>query len=255
MYGDTSPYAKDNNEHCFIMATDPRYMSFDHKYVETVTVTDATALANGIERCRFVKRSGAYPAAGGYAAGVNVYKLYGQGELTDKGYSVEDDALTALTGTLAIATTGVVTGTGTNFDPQLKVGDTIKIGAQLFRVMTRTSDTAATVLPAPTTAISGATAYIWPGTYEGESNPSTTPRKPGVFPYQGLMSVVTTGIVIVQVDSGSTFAVDDAVYSTTSGTASSTAGAGVILGRALDAIGTAGAGQYIRVKLGNEAGA
>lgn len=237
------------------MATDPRYMSFDHKYVETATVTDATALANGIERCRFVKRSGAYPAAAGaYAAGVNVYKLYGQGELTDKGYQVEDADMTALTGTLAIATTGVVTGTGTNFDPQLDVGDTIKIGAQLFRVMTRTSDTAATVLPAPATAITGATAYIWPGTYEGQSNPSTTPRKPGVFPYQSLLSVVTTGIAIVEVDATSTFAVDDAVYSTTAGAASSTAGAGVILGRALDVIGTAGAGQYVRVKLGNEAG-
>jgi hypothetical protein len=236
------------------MATDPRYMSFDHKYVETVTVTDATALTNGIERCRFVKRSGAYPGAGEYAAGINVYKLYGQGELTDKGYQVEDASMTALTGTLAIATTGVVTGTTTNFDPELNVGDTIKIGAQLFRVMTRTSDTAATVLPAPATAISGATAYIWPGTYEGESNPSTTPRKPGVFPYQSLMSVVTTGIAIAEVDSGSTFAVDDAVYSDATGKASSTAGSGLILGRALDVIGTAGAGQYIRVKLGNEAG-
>jgi hypothetical protein len=236
------------------MATDPRYMSFDHKYVETVTVTDATALSNGIERCRFVKRSGAYPGAGEYAAGINVYKLYGQGELTDKGYQVEDASMTALTGTLSINTSGVVTGSGTNFDPELSVGDTIKIGAQLFRVMSRTSDTAATVLPAPTTAISGGTAYIWPGTYEGESNPSTTPRKPGVFPYQSLMSVVTTGIAIAEVDSGSTFAVDDAVYSDATGKASSTAGSGLILGRALDVIGTAGAGQYIRVKLGNEAG-
>jgi len=236
------------------MATDPRYMSFDHKYVETVTVTDATALTNGIERCRFVKRDGSYPVAGGYAAGLNIYKLYGQGELTDKGYQVEDAAMTALSGTLAIDTAGVVTGTTTNFDPELNVGDTIKIGAQLFRVMTRTSDTAATVLPAPATAISGATAYIWPGTYEGESNPSTTPRKPGVFPYQSLMSVVTTGIAIAEVDATSTFAVDDAVYSDATGKASSTAGSGLILGRALDIIGTAGAGQYIRVKLGNEAG-
>jgi len=229
-------------------------MQFDHKYVETVTVTNATALANGIERCRFVKRDGSYPSAGTYAAGLNVYKLYGQGELTDKGYQVEDAAMTALTGTLAIDTAGVVTGTTTNFDPELNVGDTIKIGAQLFRVMTRTSDTAATVLPAPATAISGATAYIWPGTYEGESNPSTTPRKPGVFPYQSLLSIVTTGIAIAEVDATSTFAVDDAVYSDATGKASSTAGAGLILGRALDVIGTAGAGQYIRVKLGNEAG-
>jgi hypothetical protein len=76
-----------------------------------------------------------------------------------------------------------------------------------------------------------------------------------VFPYQSLLSIVTTGIAIVEVDATSTFAVDDAVYSTTAGTASSTAGAGVILGRVLDVIGTAGAGQYVRVKLGNEAGA
>lgn len=238
------------------MATDPRYMSFDHKYVETVTVTDATALANGIERCRFVKRSGSYPAAGGYAAGVNVYKIYGQGELTDKGYQVENAAMTALTGTLAISTAGVVTGTGTNFDPELNVGDTIKIGAQLFRVMARTSDTAATVLPAPETAITGATAYIWPGTYEGQSNPSTTPNKPGVFPYQGLMSVVTTGIAIVEVDAASAaFAVDDAVYASATGAATKTAGAGLVLGRALDVSSGSTGGQYIRVKLGNEAGA
>ncbi len=238
------------------MATNPRYMSFDHKYVETVTVTSATALDNGIERCRFVKRDGSYPAAAGaYAAGVNIHKIYGQGELTEKGYAVVNNDLTVLTGTVDISTAGVVTGTGTNFDPQLEVGDTIKVGAQLFRVMTRTSDTAATVLPAPATAITGGTAYIWPGTYEGKSNPSTTPRQPGTFPYQGLMSVVTTGIAIVEVDSASTFAVDAAVYSSTAGTASSTAGAGVVLGRALDSITAAGAGQFIRVKLGNEAGA
>lgn len=236
------------------MAKDPRYMSFDHQYVETVTVTDATALANGVERYRFVKRSGAYPSAGGYAAGVSVYKVYGQGELTDKGYSVVDSGMTALAGTLDIATTGVVTGTATNFDPELNVGDTIKVGAQLFRVMARTSDTAAVVSPAPSTAITGATAYIWPGTYEGDSNPSTTPNKPGVFPYQGLLSVVTTGIAIVEVASDATFDVDDAVEATVDGKAAEEDG-GTVLGRVLDVISTAGAGQYVRVKLGNEAGA
>jgi hypothetical protein len=237
------------------MATDPRYMSFDHQYVETVTVSDATALLNGVERCRFVKRTGAYPVAGGYAAGVNIYRIYGQGELTDKGYQVVESDMTALTGTLSISTAGVVTGAGTNFDPQMPVGTTIKIGANLYRVMSVASDTSATVSPAPATSISGATAYIWPGTWDGKFNPSTTPNKPGVFPYQGLMSVVTTGIAIVEVDSASTFAVDDAVYSTTSGTASSTAGSGVVMGRCLDVISAAGAGQYIRVKLGNETGA
>lgn len=238
------------------MAKDPRYMSFDPKYVETVTVTDTTALTNGVERYRFVNRSGAYPAAGAYAAGVSVYKLYGQGVLTEKGYQVEDASLTQLSGTLGIATTGVVTGSGTAFETELEVGSTITVAGQLFRVMSITSDTVAGVSPAPKTAIApGASAFIWPGEYEGQSNPSTTPRKPGVFEYQGLLSVVTSGIAIVEVDSGSTFAVDAAVYSDATGKGSSTAGAGVVLGRALDAITAAGGGQYIRVKLGNEAGA
>jgi hypothetical protein len=238
------------------MAKDPRYMSFDRQYVETVTVTDTTALANGVERHRFVKRDGAYPSAGGYAAGISIYKLYGQGVLTEKGYQVEDASLTELAGTVAIATTGVVTGTTTAFTTALEVGTTIQVGGQLFRVMSIASDTSATVAPAPSTAVSGgAKAYIWPGTYEGQSNPSTTPRKPGVFEYQSLLSVTTTGIDIVEVDSGSTFAVDAPVYSDTSGRATSTAGGKIVLGRALDVISTAGAGQFIRVKLGNEAGA
>lgn len=167
------------------MATDPRFMSFDHQYVETVEVSDSTALTNGVEAHRFVKRDGAYPTAGAYAAGVTVYGIYGQGELTAKGYQVDD---------------------GTN------------------------------------------------AVYEGQLNPSTTPYKPGVFPYQKLLSVVTSGIVIVEVDSTATFAIDDAVVANASGQAND-GGSGVILGRALDAIASAGAGQYIRVKLGNEAGA
>ena len=169
------------------MANDPRYMSFDHQYVETVTVTDATNLAAGIEGHRFIKRDGAYPVAGGYAAGINVYRIYGQGELNANGYQVDD-------------------------------GSTL--------------------------------------VYEGQLNPSTTPYKPGVFPYQGLASIVTSGIVIVEVDAAAAaFGVDDAVYATTAGKATKTAGAGVVLGRALDASAATTAGQYIRVKLGKEAGA
>lgn len=169
------------------MATDPRYMSFDHQYVETVTVTDGTALTAGVDAHRFIKRTGAYPVAGGYAAGVNVYRIYGQGELNANGYQVDD-------------------------------GSTL--------------------------------------VYEGQLNPSTTPYKPGVFPYQGLATVVTSGIVIVEVDAAAAaFSVDDAVYATTTGKATKTVGAGIILGRALDASTATTAGQYIRVKLGNEAGA
>ena len=161
------------------MATDPRYMSFDHQYVETVQSTAA------IEAHRFVTRAGAYPSAGAYAAGVSVYAAPGQGELTAKGYQVDD-------------------------------GSTL--------------------------------------VYEGQLNPSTTPFKTSVFPYQGLLSIVTSGIAIVEVDSTATFAVDDAVVANASGQAND-GGSGVVLGRALDAIAVAGAGQYIRVKLGNEAGA
>lgn len=165
------------------MASDPRYMSFDHQYVETVTVTDSTALTNGVEAHRFIKRNGAYPSAGGYAAGVNVYRIYGQGELNANGYQVDD-------------------------------GSTL--------------------------------------VYEGQLNPSTTPRKPSVFPYQGLASVVTTGIAIVEVDSAATFAVDDPVSASATGAAKAPAAGNTVLGRALDAISVAGAGQYIRVKLGSE---
>jgi hypothetical protein len=154
-------------------------MSFDHQYVETVQTTAA------VEAHRFVTRAGAYPSAGAYAAGVSVYAAPGQGELTAKGYQVDD---------------------GTN------------------------------------------------AVYEGQLNPSTTPFKTSVFPYQGLLSIVTSGIVIVEVAPTATFAIDDRVEADGSGRADDSTG-GVTLGRALDAIGLAGGGQYIRVKLGNEAGA
>ncbi len=162
------------------MATDPRYMSFDHQYVETVEVTDATNLAAGVEAHRFVTRTGAYPAAFAYAAGATVFDIPGQGELTAKGYQVDD---------------------GTN------------------------------------------------AVYEGQLNPSTTPYKPGVFPFQKLLTVVTEGIVIVE--TAGAVAVDGPVSADASGKAqaSGTTGGRVVLGRALDA--AAGAGEYVRVKLGD----
>lgn len=175
------------------MANDSRYLSFDHQYVETVTVTDSTALTNGIESGRFITRSGAYPSANGYAAGVNVYRIYGQGTINDNGYQVN----------------------------------------------------------------SGAGALV----YEGQLNPSTTPYKPGVFPYQGLVTLVTSGIVIVQVAVSQTIVVDSPIFANATGQAvTGAAGTGkIVVGRALDAQTTtaSGAGSvgYIRVKLGNEAGA
>jgi hypothetical protein len=165
------------------MATDPRYMSFDHQYVETVESTSVIAAH------RFVTRAGAYASANGYAAGVSVYDAYGPGQLTAKGYQVDD-------------------------------GSTL--------------------------------------VYEGQLNPSTTPAKVGVFPYQGLLSIVTSGIAIVEVDSAAAaISVDEAICVGADGKGidQASAGAGAtVAGRALDAVG-AGAGGYIRVKLGNEAGA
>ena len=162
------------------MATDPRYMSFDHQYVETVEVTDATNLASGVEAHRFVTRTGAYPAGNAYAAGVTVFDIPGQGELTAKGYQVDD---------------------GTN------------------------------------------------AVYQGQLNPSTTPYKPGVFPFQKLLSVVTEGIVIVEAGAAVS-SVDGPVAADASGRAVAATGSGtVVLGRALDTAGAAG--EYIRVKLGD----
>jgi len=163
------------------MATDPRYMSFDHQYVETVEVTDGGALTAGVEAHRFVLRTGAYASAGGYAAGTTVYDIPGQGELTDKGYQVDD---------------------GTNI------------------------------------------------VYEGQLNPSTTPYKPGVLLYQKLLSVVTEGIVIVEVGASTTIAVDGAVAAAANGFAAAASTGNLILGRSLDAIATGvGESGYIRVKL------
>ena len=165
------------------MATDPRYMSFDHQYVETVEVTASTALATGVEAHRFVTRTGAYPSAGAYAAGTTVFDIPGQGELTTKGYQVDD---------------------GTN------------------------------------------------AVYEGQLNPSTTPYKPGVFPYQKLLSVVTEGIVIVEANAaiGNTSpnpTIDVPIAAHSDGRAKTASTGDQILGYSLDHC--AAAGEYIRVKL------
>ena len=92
-----------------------------------------------------------------------------------------------------------------------------------------------------------------PSSPAGSSPPSSS--KPGVFPYQGLLSIVTEGIAIVEVDATSTaFAVDAPVYASDSGEAIASGGSGTnfILGRALDTSAGTTAGQYIRVKLGSE---
>jgi hypothetical protein len=74
--------------------------------------------------------------------------------------------ITNLAGTVAIATTGVVTGTGTTFTSSLSVGQWISVvgdtnaGSQLYQIATITSNTAATVVSAPAIAIAANTATV-----------------------------------------------------------------------------------------------
>lgn len=245
----------------------PKYLSFDHQYVETVVVTDISRIANGVAANRFVLRSGAYPSAAGYAAGVSLFDIYGVRALT--GYPE-----LALTGTIEITvTTGAVTGTTTAFTTELFVNSIIRVGAVDYRVVSIASDTSMVVERvdgAAVTAVSaGATATRLEAvggygvnspagldlTYEGRMNPSSTPYAPRVFPYQKNLSVVTSGIVIVELAPSQTITIDSPIAADTSGRAVLRT-TGITLGRSLDTV-TTGAGDvaYIRVKLGNEAGA
>jgi hypothetical protein len=69
-----------------------------------------------------------------------------------------DDVL--LTGTLSVTTSGVVTGTGTKFLSEIGVGTFIVINGVRYEVTARTTDTAATLSPNPSVAITDAKARI-----------------------------------------------------------------------------------------------
>ena len=77
------------------------------------------------------------------------------------GWGNKDDKTSA--GTVAITTAGAVTGTSTNFDPELNVGDFLKeAGGQEFICTAVASDTAATVVKADggsITAVSAGTNF------------------------------------------------------------------------------------------------
>ena len=74
--------------------------------------------------------------------------------------------VTRLAGTVAIATTGVVTGSGTAFTTALSVGQWISVagdtntGSPIYQVATITSATAATVVTAPTIAVAAGAATV-----------------------------------------------------------------------------------------------
>lgn len=66
----------------------------------------------------------------------------------------------ALSGTVAIATNGTVTGTNTLFNSEIGVGSVIVVNGARYTVTARTTNTAATVSPSPSVAITGATARL-----------------------------------------------------------------------------------------------
>lgn len=249
----------------------PKYLSFDHQYVETVVVTDDTRLDAGVASNRFVNRSGAYPAANGYAAGVSLFDIYGPQLLT--GYNKKSLGTVTVNGSTDLAT--FQTANATN---NLEVGSVISIEGQEnnFVIKSIDSTTTATLavlgggdVPAISPAaeatrlearggygVDGPTPSLRLG-YEGRLNASTTPYAPRIFPYQKHLSVVTTGIAIVQVDTTSniTLVLDDPIAVGANGQAKKWT-TGVSAGRCLDnIIALAGDIAYIRVKLGNEAGA
>ncbi len=85
-------------------------------------------------------------------------------------------ATTALAGTVAVGTDGVITGSGTSFNSgadgsanKLQVGDSVLIGTAYFVIATVTNDTTASVVTAPGVAISG-------GTSIAKANNGTTGR-------------------------------------------------------------------------------
>ena len=252
-------------------ANNPKYLSFDHIYTETVTITDPAAKAAGVAAYRFVKRDGSYPAAGGYAAGATIYTKYGLGSFQP--YGVDNTVnTTGLTAGAGVLTTSTSSTTAT-----LSVQDDALVGARAAQgsgnvtvytlvngqlttvgtVTTYASGTSVTLGANAAVAVTGAPYFFGPAVSESFQYPNgtTTPLNVNVFKYQGFASVVTNGIVILEVDSASgAISVDGAIYAGASGKASATdPGSGVILGRALDAAAATTAGQFIRVKLGGTA--
>lgn len=252
-------------------ANNPKYLSFDHIYTETVTITDAAAKAAGVAAYRFVKRDGSYPAAGGYAAGATIYTKYGLGTFQPFGIdnTVNTTGLTAGAGVLTSATNST-TVTLSVLDSALvgaraaqgsgNVTIYILVNGQLTTVGTVTTyagGTSVTLGANAAVAATGVPYFFGPAVGEGYQfpNATTTPLNTNVFKYQGFASVVTNGIVILEVDSTSgAIGVDGAIYAGASGKASATStGDAVILGRALDSAAATTPGQFIRVKLGGTA--
>lgn len=102
------------------------------------------------------------------------YNSPGTSYAPNNGYKIVDNLLSShgapflrpdidditLTGTVAIATNGTVTGTNTLFNSEIGVGSVIVVNGIRFTVTARTTNTGATVSPSPSVSITGATARL-----------------------------------------------------------------------------------------------
>ena len=104
------------------------------------------------------------------------------------GYRIAD-AVNVTNGTGTLASSGVnITGTGTNFDPELVEGSIIHAGGYDLVVATVTDDTHCTVVTAPAVALSGATFTI-----TGMSNVEALNIKPPKSAFRPWQTALTLG--------------------------------------------------------------
>lgn len=254
------------------MPINPVYMSFDHEYVETVTLPKALW---GLEvpAYRLINRSGAYPVAGEYAAGVTIFDAFGERDLNFKGYGVRPEQLPLFTGSATFTyfdldledlwnattnPTGKVKPLVTDgVAPEPYLQDDIVFDSRTndyyFLPAAVALSAAAVDLDIALAELIAGGAVLIPNLTEIYKGSSTTPHMPRTFKYQKYLSIVTNGIAIVEVDpTSAAIVVDDALYAgAANGLATKTAGAGIIAGRALDPVPTPAAGTfYTRMKIG-----
>lgn len=243
------------------MPIDPRYMSFDHEYAETVTLP-SNLWGIEIPAYRLINRKGAYPVAGGYAAGITFYDAFGESLLNFQGYRVRPEQLPTFTGSavftyfdldLETATEVTAPAVPVNY-PQDSIIYDAEANNYYFVAAGAGITTVASDLPATLALLVAPNAILIPDFQEIYKGSSTTPLKPSVLKYQKYVSIVTDGIGIVEVDPASgAIDIDTALYAGgTNGLANTTAGAGVLAGRSLDAVPVPGVGgpHYVRLKIG-----
>ena len=243
------------------MAIDPRYMSFDHKYVETVTLPGNVL---SIPAYRVINRSGAFPAADGYGAGVTIFDANVPSILNYNGYNVRPDQLLTVGGLnyadldLTKAKELLSPATGSTV---YAIGDIVYHSSRprVYYVLTVaiTVANSLTVAAVGALLIPGTNAVEIPDYAELYKGSSITPNKPSVLLYQKYVSIVTEGIAIVELDPAiaTAVAVDSPLFCGANGKVGvgTLAASKVVIGRSLDAVATPAVGgpHYVRVRVGS----